>query len=68
MAGVNGVSYRGINGKRLGAQGCYAPFDNAGMAAIDAIHALGVQHVAKFMDEPRTEAEWMAWGYHLHGP
>jgi hypothetical protein len=27
-----------------------------------------VLHVARFMDEPRTTAEWMAWGYHLHGP
>ena len=49
-------------------EGCYAPFDEAGRKAIDAIHELGVQHVAKFMDEPRTEAEWAAWGYHLHGP
>ena len=49
-------------------EGCHAPFDEAGRKAIDAVHELGVQHVAKFMDEPRTEAEWAAWGYHLHGP
>ena len=35
---------------------------------IDALHRMGIMHMAKFMDEPRTEAEWQAWGYHLHGP
>jgi hypothetical protein len=39
-----------------------------GRAVIDALHKLGVVHMAKFMDEPRTEQEWQAWGYHLHGP
>ena len=34
---------------------------------IDALHEMGIVHMAKFMDEPRTEAEWQAWGYHLHG-
>lgn len=47
-------------------QGCYGGFDDAGRRAIDAIHKVGVVHVARFMDEPRTEAEWAAWGYHLH--
>ena len=46
---------------------CYGPFDDKGRAVIDALHELGVVHMAKFMDEPRTEAEWQAWGYHLHG-
>ena len=27
---------------------------------------VGVDHVAKFADEPATQAEWDAWGYHLH--
>ena len=47
---------------------CYGPFDDAGRAAIDSLHKMGVVHMAKFMDEPRTEQEWQAWGYHLHGP
>ena len=29
---------------------------------------MGIVHMAKFMDEPRTEQEWHAWGHHLHGP
>jgi hypothetical protein len=47
---------------------CYGPFDDAGRAVIDALHDMGIVHMAKFMDEPRTEQEWQAWGYHLHGP
>ena len=46
---------------------CYGPFDDAGRAAIDVLHDMGIVHMAKFMDEPRTEQEWQAWGYHLHG-
>ena len=49
-------------------EACYGAFDAAGQKAIDGLHKLGVAHVAKFMDEPRTQSEWDAWGYHLHGP
>ena len=37
-------------------------------AVIDWWHAKGVRHIAKFADEPRSQSEWDAWGYHLHGP
>eukprot|EP00746_Dinoflagellata_sp_MGD_P025812 gnl/MRDRNA2_/MRDRNA2_160808_c0_seq1.p1 gnl/MRDRNA2_/MRDRNA2_160808_c0~~gnl/MRDRNA2_/MRDRNA2_160808_c0_seq1.p1 ORF type:complete len:377 (+),score=53.48 gnl/MRDRNA2_/MRDRNA2_160808_c0_seq1:77-1207(+) len=47
---------------------CHGPFTEAGQKAISALHKLGVSHIAKFMNEPTTQAEWDAWGWHLHGP
>ena len=47
---------------------CYGPFGDEGRAVMDFQHQIGIVHMAKFMDEPRTEQEWQAWGYHLHGP
>ena len=29
--------------------------------------ALGVKHAARWCDAPRSQAEWDAWGYFLHG-
>lgn len=49
-------------------EACFGRFDAAGQRAISGLHKLGVMHLAKFMDEPRTQAEWDAWGWHLHGP
>ena len=62
----------GLNCSAVDAQGlpdaCFGPFDDQGRKAIESIHKVGVKHVAKFMDEPSTQQEWDAWGYHLHGP
>eukprot|EP00746_Dinoflagellata_sp_MGD_P135809 gnl/MRDRNA2_/MRDRNA2_69854_c0_seq1.p1 gnl/MRDRNA2_/MRDRNA2_69854_c0~~gnl/MRDRNA2_/MRDRNA2_69854_c0_seq1.p1 ORF type:complete len:362 (-),score=61.27 gnl/MRDRNA2_/MRDRNA2_69854_c0_seq1:99-1118(-) len=41
-------------------------FDAEARASIDWLHGLGVQHLAKFMNEPTTQAQWDAWGYFLH--
>ena len=47
-------------------EGCFGPFDAGGQKALEQLHfmiSIGVRHIAKFMDEPRTQAEWDAWGF-----
>ena len=48
--------------------GADTPFGQPDRDMIDWWHRQGVKHVAKFMDEPLSQAEWDMWGYHLHGP
>ena len=43
------------------------PFGDEERSVIDWWHGLGVNHMAKFADEPASQSEWDAWGYHLHG-
>ena len=43
------------------------PFGPEEQAVIDGFHRLGITHLAKFADEPRSQAEWDAWGYWLRG-
>jgi hypothetical protein len=44
-------------------EGCFGPFDAGGQKALERLHSIGVRHIAKFMGEPRTQAEWDAWGF-----
>ena len=37
------------------------PFGDDERAVIDWWHGLGIQHIAKFADEPRSQSEWDAW-------
>lgn len=39
--------------------------DSRALCGFCCRHKLGVDHVAKFADEPRSHAEWDAWGYHV---
>ena len=67
-AHVIGTPKYGIGMKGgLSWNGTSTPFGDPDRELIDWWHAQGVKHLAKFMDEPRSQAEWDMWGYHLHG-
>lgn len=68
-AHVIGTPKYGIGMKGgLSWNGTSTPFGEPDRQMIEWWHKQGVKHVAKFMDEPRSQGEWDMWGYHLHGP
>lgn len=43
-------------------------FSNDAQAAhVSDQFMLGIRHAARWHNEPRSQAEWDAWGYFLHG-
>ena len=43
-------------------------FDDKARSTLDYLTGkLGVKHAARWHNEPRSQAEWDAWGYFLHG-
>ena len=44
-------------------------FDGTARATIDHVRdVLGVKHASQWVNEPRSQAAWDAYGYFLHGP
>ncbi len=67
-----GIGFKGgwpsCVGSTAGTPNCEPVFDEAAKATIRYITGtLGVVHSSEWVNEPRSQAQWDAWGYWLHG-
>ena len=54
-------------GSSAGTAGCEPVFDDTAKATIRYITGtLGVVHSSYWVNEPRSQAQWDAWGFFLH--